>query len=277
MNHKLVKQLVLAAALAGMAGSSTGCFAFTTKHEGQELRQDVTSLEERLNKKEASIEEKIARLDETLEKATALLQKNSAGIGADVAALGEEQNNLNGLVMEARRETQAIKENMASVRETYEARIADLEERLAEVESKLNAPPPATANDLFGDAQKLLEDKSWGKARSMLRLFVQRFPDDRRVDEAQFLMARAFAGEGAHKKAIAAYQTVFDKFPKSKYADDALYEAGQNAEDLKWCTDARAYYGVLRKKYPKSALSKKAANRDKVLRKARKNKRICKS
>ena len=70
---------------------------------------------------------------------------------------------------------------------------------------------------------------------------------------------------------------MFDKYPDSSLADDALYRAGEAASALKNCTEARAYFGLVKQKYPKSTLVKKAGDKDKELKSASKDKKKCTS
>ena len=56
-----------------------------------------------------------------------------------------------------------------------------------------------------------------------------------------------------------------------------MSRAGEVAESLKWCTDARAYFGLLRQKYPKSSLARKAKAKDRTLKKNARNKKKCQS
>jgi TolA-binding protein len=70
---------------------------------------------------------------------------------------------------------------------------------------------------------------------------------------------------------------VFDKYADSSLADDALFRAGEAAEKLKNCTEARAYFGLIKSKYPKSNLAKKAGEKDKALKSAAKDKKKCTS
>src|SRR5690349_20032205 len=81
-----------------------GCFWATTKHEGDELRKDVASLQERVGKHEESVDERVKKLDESLDKATKLLARNIADLGTDVDMLGKDRSQLNGQLQDMRRE-----------------------------------------------------------------------------------------------------------------------------------------------------------------------------
>ena len=80
-----------------------------------------------------------------------------------------------------------------------------------------------------------------------------------------------------YKSALEEFQAVFDKFPQSALADDSIFRAAESAQKLKWCTDARAYYGLLRQKYPKSDMAGKAKKQGDYLKKNAKKKSICQS
>ena len=75
-----------------------GCFWATTKGEGEALRKDVKSLQDRLNAKEAALDDQITTLKKVLDDATKLLKRNSADLGADVDQLRNDVRTANGLV-----------------------------------------------------------------------------------------------------------------------------------------------------------------------------------
>ena len=73
------------------------------------------------------------------------------------------------------------------------------------------------------------------------------------------------------------YQQLYDKYPDSQLADDGLYFAALAAQQLKNCTEARTYLDLVKKKYPKSNVTKQADDLDKGLKKDLKNKAKCNS
>jgi TolA-binding protein len=78
-------------------------------------------------------------------------------------------------------------------------------------------------------------------------------------------------------KAIGAYQQLVEKFPDSDLADDGLYFAALAAQELKNCTEARTYLGLITSKYPKSNVLKQAKDLDATIKKDLKNKSKCSS
>jgi TolA-binding protein len=243
-----------------------GCFAFTTKHEGEELRKDVTKLEQGMGGK-------VEKLEKVLDEATKLLTRSSADVGAEVASLGEDQRRLTGLVMEAKR----LADQLGPMVERHEIKLTELEARLAAVETKTAAPPAKSASDLWNEGQAAMSAGDLARAELAYRTLVVKYPGDGRAAEAQLQRAEVLVKQKRTQEALGEFQKVYDKYPGSPFADRALWRAGEMAEALKWCTDARAYYGLLRQKYPKSDLAKKAKDKDAALKKAASDKRKCQS
>jgi tol-pal system protein YbgF len=147
--------------------------------------------------------------------------------------------------------------------------------RLDAIEKKSVGTAPADKDGLWTSAQQKLQERQYEPARKELRLYVQRFPQDARADDAQFAIGDSFVKEKQYENAIREFQRVIDGYPQSELADDAFYAAGNAAADMKWCTDARAYLGALQQRYPKSPLNKDAKKKLDYLKKQAKNKSVC--
>ena len=248
-----------AAIAALLALSASGCFWFTTKHEGQTLRRDVDKMQTSL-----------PRLQHVLDEATRLLARNSADLGAEVNTLGDEQKKLAGLVTEAQRYAEEVRDES----KRQEQRIAALESRLAELEGKTELSSKG-APQLWDEGMAAMQAREYEQARSLFRTLIAKYPKDERADDAQLQRAESYFRERKYQESLGEFQRVFEKFPQSSVADDAAFRAGEAAEQLRWCTDARAYYGLLVKKWPHSELVKKAKAKDIELRKAFGDKKKC--
>jgi tol-pal system protein YbgF len=267
-----MRSVTLAGALAA-ALAAPGCFWVTTKHEGRELRQDVGGLEDRMTQTEDALGTKVQQLEKVLEEATKLLARNSADLGAEVSGLVQEQATLTGLVMEAKRYVDQIREELTARERMLEERVNAIELRLASLE-KTPAKSPA---ELYADGKAAFDAKDWDRALELMRQMVLNHPNHSLAASAQHHRAEAFYQKKDFKAAIGEFQRVFERFPKSDLAPEALFRAGEAAQELKWCTDARAYFGLLRQKYPRSPLARKAQAKDADLRKWAKDKKRCQS
>jgi tol-pal system protein YbgF len=255
------------------ASLAPGCFWATTKSEGKALRKDVDSLDARVAKKEGDLDGKVEQLKAVLDEATKLLKRNSAGLGADVQAMQDEQRVLRGLVTAAKTYADEIK----SAVDSHTDRLTLLEQRIAALEGKAATPPPASADELWNQGRTAFEAGRHEEAREVFQRLAVQFPQHERADDAQYFRGESHYGQKDYEAAIREYQKVFDKYADSALADDALFRAGEAAQLLKNCTEARAYFGLLRQKYPKSTLVKKAGDKDKDIKADAKNKAKCAS
>lgn len=272
-------------ASAVLLASTSGCYWVTTKREGERLRADVTSLESRVAEREEDLEGKIQQLERVLAEATQVLQRNSADLGADVESMREELRTMQGLVAEGGRLAEEVRAEVTTLKESFDkeraaleerlAALAALEERVAALESR--AAQPQSPEELYAAAKAAFDSADHGKARTLFRQLVVRFPGHERADDSQYYRGESYYREKDYAGAIRELQLVFDKFPSSPLADDALFRAGEAAQNLRRCSEARAYFGLLRQKYSSSALAKKALAKDKELKRDLKNKKKCTS
>jgi len=262
-----------------LAASLGGCFWVTTKSEGKSLRRDVKSLDTRVTGKEEEFAGKVAELQKTLDEAAKVLKRNSADLGADVQRIDDEQRKVLGLVTGAQQIAEDVQTQFDAYKKSTEERLAALELRIATLESKGGggSSTTASADDLWAAGKKSFEAAKYAEAREYFKKLAVGFPTHERADDAQYFRGETYFNEKDWDGAIREYQKVFDKFPDSDLADDALFRAGEAATNLKNCTEARAYFGVIKTKYPKSSLAKKAAEKDKALKAAAKDKKKCES
>lgn len=268
--------------LVAVAGS--GCFWTTTKHEGKMMRQDIDRLEKRVEIKEDNLKTKITKLEEVLEEATKVLKRNSADLGADFESLSADVRTMQGLVTEAQRyanevrqEAAQLKDSITNDREVLAKRLESMEQRLAALEQQASQPTAEKASELWDQGKAAFDSREYDKARTLFKKLVLRFPGHDRADDGQYYMGESYFLEQDHDGAIRELQKVFDKFDQSALADDALFRAGEAAQILRRCSEARAYFGLLRQKYPRSPLVKKSKDKDQELKRDAKNKKKCAS
>lgn len=241
-----------------------GCFWVTTKHEGKELRRDVNRIDETLSEQKEGLDQQVTKAKQMLEETTKLLARNSADLGVEVSTLSQELQTLTGLVMETKRYAEQIR---AAITQRDE-QIAELEKRLAALESGKSREPERSADQLWSEGDSAMKSKSYDTALAAFRTLFVKFPTHSRADDAQYYYAEAMAAKGDLDQAIGHFQRVYDKYSDSPLVDDALFRAGEAAESLRRCSEARAYFALLRQKYPKSKLVRKAAAKDAELKKA---------
>ncbi len=250
----------------------SGCFWATTKSEGDAIRKDVKSINERLAAKELTLEGKIQELEKVLAESAKLLKRNSADLGADVDTLRNDVRTANGLVTAVNNGVNELKTELAKMA----AKVDGLEQRLAQMES---GKPSANSgpDDLWKLGSTAFEAARYNEAIDIFKRLVTSFPTHARADDAQYFRGQSYTNLKDWDKAIAAYQALVEKYADSDLADDGLYFAAVAAQNLKNCTEARAYLGVIKSKYAKGNSAKAAADLDTAIKKDVKNKAKCTS
>jgi len=250
----------------------SGCFWATTKSEGEAIKKDVRSLNERLQTKELDLQSKIQELEKILAESAKLLKRNSADLGADVDTLRNDVRTANGLVTAVNNGVNELKVELAKAI----AKIDGLEARLAQMES---GKPSANSgpDDLWKLGSTAFEAARYNEAIDIFKRLVTSFPTHTRADDAQYFRGQSYTNLKDWEKAIASYQALVEKYPDSDLADDGLYFAAVAAQNLKNCTEARAYLGVIKTKYGKGNSAKAAGDLDATIKKDAKNKAKCTS
>jgi tol-pal system protein YbgF len=270
--------MALAKTLAAVLLASTlgGCFFFTTKSEGESLRRDVTTLQDRLNTKEKVLDDQIGALKSATEEATKVLKRNSADLGADVESLRNEVRESKGISQQVLAQMDALKSAVDAYRKTNDAALAAVDARVQQLES---GKPSATSSpdDLWRLGKQAFEDKRYTDAIDIFKRLVSQYPTSPHAAEAQYFRGLSYTNVKDWDHAIGAYQQLVDKYADSDLADDGLYFSAQAAQELHNCTEARAYLGVIKQKYPRSNVSKQADQLDATLKKDQKNKAKCSS
>jgi len=253
---------------------ASGCFWATTKSEGEALRKDVHTLQDKINSKEQALDVQINQLKVVLDDATKLLKRNSADLGADVDQLRNDVRTANGLVTAVNTTMNDLKVAFDAYRKSNDGRIDALESRVGQIES--GKPSAASSpDDLWRLGSAAFEAQRYNDAIDIFKRLAQTYPTHERADDAMYFRGQAYTNLKDWEKAIGAYQQLVDKYPDGALTDDGLYFAALAAQQLKQCTEGRTYLGIIKSKYPKSNVSKQAAELDAQLKKDAKNKAKC--
>lgn len=268
--------------LVGLVGleillAPTGCF--TPKSEGDETRDQVKTITQRFDAREAqwnqaiqSYQDEVAKLHETLKEAAELMARNSANVGQEVQDLQMTLAQTKGDVDESKQAIAKLTKDLADFETRTDSAVTAL--------TRIVMAPPAsapivTADGLFAKAYKEYSQKKYDTARTDFRDFLLKFPFDPRAANAQFWIGDAFLQENNYASAIPEYQKVLDNYPSSDVADQAMFKEGQAFFAVKWCSPALAYLGDLPKKYPTSSSVVEAKKLVLQIKKAQRTKGAC--
>lgn len=246
----------------------SGCFFFTTRDDGERLKQEVQHLQDRLVKLEAEaganrteLEEMIARaqeqvesLDETLSKATRVLARNSADFGAEMETLRNDINESKGAVAELNHELQIIQSSLEKTDKKVNefALAAGLDIPIDE------SRVPAQAMEHFKMIKDSMSKERYGEVRSLSQIYQDRYPRAGNLDEVQLMIGKSYMAQKRYAKALGALRRLADVYPNSAHMAEALYEMANAFFGLGDCTDARILVDTILKRYKTSPFADKA-------------------
>jgi tol-pal system protein YbgF len=261
--------------------SVSGCFAFTTKEEGRELKQQIEDVKTLSAKNEVraaelakELDEQLKRLRGVVDEATKVVTRNSADVGLQVQKLQTDLAQLTGRIDDLQHAQDALTKQFQDYRAASDTK---LEQLVNESAAAKNPPMPTTPDGLYAEAEKRLQARQYQEARRLFEAFVTRYAADARAPRAQYNIGEAYWAENRYSNAIGAYTKVVDNFPKSDAVPDAMYKNGLAFHALKYCSDARVYFTELLKRYPKTSWKKDANEELRKLTKDLKNRTACSS
>jgi TolA-binding protein len=251
-------------ALSGLL-SLGGCFAFTTRHEGDLLRKDAAALRARVDELTGRVPEIIAatarsesqvkQLQDVLDRTDRLLRSSSADVLADVQKIREDLNSLLGQVEEFRVGLTKLDKAMTEYRAKNDVKL----EQMQTTSPTAAAPVPTDKEQLWSEAERKLSAGQYDEARRLYRSFTDKFPSDARVDNARYKLGDSYFLEKKFAAAIGEFTKLIDAAKKGDDAvDDAMFRSGEAFAELRYFCDARVYFQQLPVRFPESPFVKEA-------------------
>ena len=248
--------LMLAFAATGMSG------CLTLKAEHNDLAARVTKIDQstgdrgaQLDEKLAEADRKLAELQAKLDQAESLLRGSQAGIGVRMETVEQDVQQLRGAAENAELVASATQQALQELR-------GDVDERLKKLEEKLNEATsiPEGKDELWAEADRLLQRKNFKQSRQLFRTYMSRYPGDPKLPDAEFKIGLTFYSERDYKSALGVFYRVIQTYADAPVVHDALYYSGLGFAKLGQCKNAIAYFEALTKpKSPAPAQYQKAA------------------
>jgi TolA-binding protein len=249
----------------------SGCLMTTS--DGDKLRDDLSQLSKRMETIEQQTKDQMARLRKLLDEATALLERNSADLGTKVARNETELATATGKIEEAKHLLDELQKRLATLELSQQKTSQDT----AKIIERVAPTMPEDKEALWKEAQSRLSGGMRDDARRFLRGFIQRFPNDPRASLAQLQVGQSFAQDFKYSSAVAEYLAVMSRFSRAPEVPDAMWFLGEAYVAMKYCTDAKAIFQDLAKRYPKSPRAAQVKDRLRDITKISRNKDLCTS
>ena len=122
-----------------------------------------------------------------------------------------------------------------------------------------------SADDLYAEAFANFQKSSYHKAILQFNVFVERYPDHALTDNAFYWMGECWYGLRNYPRAISAYETVLERFPKGNKAPDALLKKAFSLQRSGKPREALAALHDLIQRYPRTPSAAKAQDKVKEI------------
>lgn len=223
----------------------TGCLTLKTEHD--KLAERVTKLDaetgdrgKELDDKIVEADAKLAELQAKLDQAETMLRGSQAGIGARMDTVETEVAELRGSAENSELVASASAQAMSELREDVDKRLRTLEEKLNEATSI-----PEGKDELWNEADRLLQRKNYKLSRTLWRTFISRYPGDPKLPEANFKVGLTFHSERDYKSALGVFYNIIQTYSEDPIVSDALYYSGLGFAKLGQCKNAIAYFEAI--------------------------------
>jgi len=258
-----------------------------TKADGEKLKQELLttnaqleSLEKDYSQKSGKLDELVVQLQSELEQLKKHSQATTASDHVELDRIRRDILMLTGMI-----ENQGYEVQQSSLK--LQEKIDELTQRVLVIEAKLNITPPgekqkaAAANnaggnssaaiaassepaaddpkELYRQARKLISDGNTVDGRRLFVTFIQKFPNHRLTDDAQYWIGESYLNEKNFHQAVMEFQKVVDKYKKTgDMIAPALAKLGDSFRMLGMNEDARLFYQEVIAQYPKSDSAERA-------------------
>jgi tol-pal system protein YbgF len=215
---------------------------------------------------------KVKEVGDALEALNRAARKTGADLGVEVEQAQREISRLRGLVEEAQARSATLEQAVTQLRSETDSRLSSTDEKLRAWEESRRAaeaspakgepPKPAekavTKESAYEHAKATLDGGDTGKARALFADFLGRYKDDALAANAQYWIGESHYGEKSYNEAILEFRKVWERWPKSDKAPDAVLKIAYSFLGLGSADNAKLFLDEVVRSYPKSGAAKLA-------------------
>ena len=232
------------------------------------LKQDIKSIENRLNESHSISQEEYAEIKYTIQTIKSDLQRLQGMIEEINHNFAQyRQKDSESIEKKFDRLDQAISKNYGKVikLEKYMGFEPSVVGKIEKKAISSEESGKTTELELYEFAKKLFDDGDKENARIRFENFINKYPDSDNADNARFWIADSYYAEKWFEKAILEYQKVLEVYPNSNKLAAARLKQGYAFAELGEKANARLILKELLKKHPGSNEAKYAQKKLKNL------------
>jgi len=200
---------------------------------------------------------------ETLERAS----KAIVPLQQQLEAARSELRTLRGQIEEAKHELEMLRQQQRDLYSDLDRRLLLIENSGAGPATPGGSPPDVDAirasdeTALYGDAFAALKAGRYPDAAQGFQLYLTKYPDGPRADNAAFWLGEAQYQQQDYASALKSFQGLLKSYPDTPKAADALLMSGFCQYELKAFRNARATLTRVTDEYPGTEAARLATER----------------
>jgi tol-pal system protein YbgF len=226
-----------------------------------ELAQGATASNKELEARANELDSRLATVERANQSLVPMQQQ--------IESARTELRTLRGQIEEARHDLEMLRQQQRDLYGDLDRRLLLIENAATGGTAASGAGPEgaAPATDLrttdeavvYGDAFAALKAGRYPDATRGFQLYLTKFPDGPRADNATYWLGEAHYVQKAYTPALKSFESVVEKYPDSRKAADALLKIGLCQYELKAFRNARATLEKVVSTYPDTEASRLAA------------------
>jgi tol-pal system protein YbgF len=241
-----------------------------------QLQQQVAQLLQGQQELRTSVASNSATLKTLVQQSLDSVNRLHSQMGALQKTVQDVQANTGARIDTMTQQTQGLSDNLQDV----QARVGKLSQQLTDMQNLLQsidakvsggaptgaagaavAPtgmPPISADTLYQNALRDLTSGKYDLARQEFSDYIRNFPENDLASNSQFYLGEIAYAQDDFKSAIAAYDTVLAKYPKSFKLAASLLKKGMAEIELGLKTSARRDLREVVRRFPGSDEARRA-------------------
>lgn len=256
--------------LAALA-TAPGCVMW--RSDGERIEQEIQALKKAKMDLDDQITIESKRLENTRQEADAriaeiqnLLKQAQTHSNVRVADLADKTDKLEELARDLKGQNEVLGHRL----EALEAQVALLMQRVEGRLPEAGAPAPGgaaaepapqTPPEYLRQGRKLINDRQCDRALAVSAYMLKKWPEHALAADAQLLGGDAYLCQRNYVQAIAAYDAVIKKYPKSDLIPQAYFQIGMCFFSLGKTQEGCAAMAVIRDQHGQSQAAARAKAR----------------
>ncbi len=215
---------------------------------------------------------KLSELERRMEAIERVVQNQSlVNLTQQVSSMERRDDEMQGRV-------ESLEHNSETTADRQRQLYADLDARIQELESSVQAHRPSVMEggtlspgqlpmpdgsdrDNYQAAFELLKEQRYEPAAMAFQQFLVTYPDSELADNAQYWLAESHYVTQMFGEALEEFEVVIQKFPRSRKVPDALLKMGYCNYELKDWAAAREALTRVQADYPETTAARLAGQR----------------